>query len=97
MLMSKIKLAKWLKNKYILILLISFIWMGFFDQDSFYAQYQYYKQLHKLEKTLKYYKQEHNKMENYIQVLQDSFMLEKYAREHYLFKKKGETMYLVPE
>lgn len=71
--------------------------MGFFDQDSFYAQYQYYKQLSKLEKTLKYYEQETEKMQNDIQLLQDSFFLEKYAREHYLFKKKDETMYIVPQ
>lgn len=96
MIMAKIRLPRWLRNKYVLILFFSLLWMSFFDQDSFYAQYQYYKQLHRLEKTQDYYEREIVAMDSSIRVLQDSFMLEKYAREHYLFKKADETLYIVP-
>lgn len=96
MIMAKIRLPRWLRNKYVVILFFSLAWMSFFDQDSFYAQYQYYKQLHRLEKTQDYYESEIVLMDSIIRVLQDSFMLEKYAREHYLFKKADETLYIVP-
>lgn len=92
------QLLRILKNKYWLVLISGLIWVGFFDQDGLYVQFQYWKQLRQLKQTKKYYQEGVRQMDSMLrQIASDSFYLERYAREQYLMKKKGETIYIVPD
>lgn len=95
-----VRLPRWVRNRYFLVIVLGGIWIGFFDEESFYVQYQYRKQYNKLEKTLRYYRNEVKRMDSVLKRLESStdlFFIEQYAREHYLCKRPGETIYLLPD
>ena len=89
------KLPKPLKNKYFLVLAAFFAWMVFFDRHDFLTQWQLQKAVNKLEADKKYYSTgiEEAKLER----LNRKDYEEKFARERYFMKKKGEDVFIIVE
>ena len=74
------------------------VWLMFFDQNNFVYQYQLGKQISDLEVEKEFYEKEIVKLkEQKRQLSTDEEMLEKFAREQYLMKKKDEVLFLLKE
>lgn len=91
-----IKAFNFLKKPYIIIVTIFLLWMIFFDQKNIFIQWENYSELQQLKKSIKYYQSETQKNYQLIYNLEHNpQFLEKYAREHYYFKKPNEDIYLI--
>ena len=90
------RIPSWLKNKYVLSIIVFIVWMLFFDRNDFISQYSYRQDLKKLETDKDYYKQqiEQNKTDTK-ELMSDPKHLEKFARERYLMKKDNEDIFLI--
>lgn len=90
------KRFEFLKNKYILTLLLFFIWIMFFDQNNLLERRKYYKEYKQLMTDREYYLQkviEDSKRLEELQTSDDN--LEKFAREQYLMKKDNEVLFVI--
>jgi cell division protein FtsB len=94
----RIKIPALLRNKYLIALMVVFVWMLFFDKNNIIQQWRLQKQLHELRSDKQYYLEEIKRDSTDLRMLQDDpEALEKYAREKYLMKKENEDIYIVPE
>jgi len=85
-----------ISNKYFLITSFFIAWMLFFDRNDLFSQYEYRKQLHKLEEEKEFYTTETERVKKDLHELtSDQEMLEKFAREKYLMKKDNEDVYVI--
>ena len=85
-----------LKNKYILTLIIFFVWVLLFDSNNLVDRFSQMKSLKQLEKDREYYMErieEDSKKLNELETDKDN--LEKFAREQYLMKKEDEEIFVV--
>lgn len=95
---KKYRLKKYLLNKYVIAILIFLIILLFFDRYSLIDRWKNARTISKLEKSIEYYNQEIEKDKKRKQDLQSGDeMLEKYGREEFYFKKKGEDIYIIEE
>jgi cell division protein DivIC len=92
------KIPPFLRNKYILVLIVAFVWFMFFDKNSFIQHFRISQQIKELRSEKEYYREqiildslEVEKLKN------DPEELERYAREKYLMKKKDEDIFIVNE
>jgi cell division protein DivIC len=89
------KIIKYLKNKYILSLLIFLIYMLFFDRNDVISQYTYRAKLNKLKNDKKYFTEEIEKIKKDMhELMSNPKSLEKFAREKYLMKKDDEEIFV---
>ena len=90
------KLLPWLKDKYVLSVLVFLVWMAFFDRNDFISQYSYRQELKKLEVDREYFQRqiEDNKKSIH-ELMSDPANLEKFAREKYHMKKDNEDVFLI--
>ena len=87
---------KYLKNKYLLTLVIFIVWIFLFDSNNLIDRFSQIKSLKQLEKDKKYYLErieEDSKKLNELET--DKNNLEKFAREQYLMKKEDEEIFVV--
>jgi cell division protein FtsB len=85
-----------LKNKYVMTILIFFVWLSFFDRNDFIIQHRYNKNLRDLQKELKYYNTQIDKSKKeYEALMTNPNNLEKFAREHYYMKKDNEDIFVI--
>jgi cell division protein FtsB len=92
------KLPKIAKNFYFLTAATFIVWMLFFDQNDFISQYRMNKKLDDLEDEYVYYEERMPEVISESQALKNnSYQLEKFAREKYLMKKKTEEVFIVQE
>src|ERR1041385_8013553 len=86
----------YLKNKYVLTLLIFIVWLSFFDRNDFIIQHEYNKKLRDLKKELAYYNSEidHCK-KDYDELMSNPKNLEKFARERYFMKRDNEDIFVI--
>jgi len=89
------KVTKFVSNRYVLILLVFLIWMLFIDENSYIIHRELNKEIDKLEKSNKYYKDEMNHDNKIIKNLQNPDSLERFAREEYKMKRKDEDIYII--
>lgn len=89
------KVFRFLSNKYFIVLVLFVVWMGFFDENSFFNHRELDKEIDKLEKANDYYKEQIKTDQNIIDNLNDPDSLEKYAREEYKMKKENEDIYII--
>ncbi len=84
------------RNKYILTILIFFIWLLLLDSNNLIARYKEIRELHKLRNDREYYI---NKIEVDKRKLRElktgDDNLEKFAREQYRMKKPDEDVYII--
>ncbi len=76
----------------VFILLISV-----FDKNNLIEAWRIKQQIKELEEQRDYYQQKIQEDSTLLENLKDDQFLEKFAREHYLMKRSGETIYLIEE
>lgn len=82
-------------NIYVLVMTVFLIWMIFFDTNSLLIHRELQREINKLEKQKEFLEAEIEKDKKVIEKLSDPAELEKFARENYYLKKKGEEIYLI--
>jgi cell division protein DivIC len=89
----------WMKNKYLLTLLVFSIWLLFFDdRDVITTHFKHRNELNQLEQSRDYYLQQiDNTREELDNLKSNPALMEKYAREKYWMKKDNEDLYILPE
>jgi cell division protein DivIC len=84
------------RNKYILTILIFFIWLLLLDSNNLVARYKDMRELHKLRKDKEYFIQKIDDDKRKLKELRtDDHNLEKFAREQYKMKKPDEDLYII--
>ena len=86
---------KWISNKYVLILILFFVWMFFFDTNSWFIHKELNDDIRDLEDNKEFYKEEIQQDKKFIEKMKDSNEQEKFAREKYFLKKEGEDIYII--
>ena len=89
------KVFRVLSNKYVIVLVLFIIWMGFFDENSFLNQRELDEEIDKLENANEYYKKQIDSDQNIIDNLNDPDSLERYAREEYKMKRENEDIFII--
>ncbi|MFC3879307.1 septum formation initiator family protein [Algoriphagus namhaensis] len=90
------KFLKYAKNNYVLGATFFLFWMIFIDSNNLVNQFQLSSKLSQLEDQKEYY-QERKKIitQERQELLSNPELLEKFAREKYLMKKKTEDIYVI--
>ncbi len=92
------KLPPFTKSFYFIFGLFFLVWMLFVDSNDLYSQYKLRKKLSDLQGERDYYLEKIEEVEKDRQeLLSDEDLLEKFAREKYLMKKKEEDLYIIVE
>lgn len=89
------KVFRVISNKYVIILVLFIIWMGFFDENSFINHRELDEEIDKLEDANEYYKEHIEADQKVIENLNNPDSLEKYAREEYRMKRENEDIYII--
>ena len=85
-----------IRNKYFIAGLAFLTWMLFFDRNDLMSQYEYRSQLNKLQAEKEFYTRESAKtIKDLNELSTNREKLEKFARERYLLKKKGEDVFVI--
>lgn len=85
----------YLKNIFVIILIIFTIWMVFFDKNSFFIHRELNKEIDKFEAEKEYYRKEMEKDNKVLKKLNSADGLEKFARETYYMKRENEDIYII--
>jgi cell division protein FtsB len=92
------KYLKYTKNFYVVFTLFFVIWMVFMDSNDVFSQFKLRSKLRELEKQKEFYLERKEKIQEDREELMSNYeMLEKFARERYLMKRKTEDLYVVVE
>ena len=85
-----------IKNKYLLVTVVFFAWVIFFDSNSIIEWSSIRSNINRQEKEKTYYKQEIKSAEEKLQELSSNKdSLEKFAREQFYFHEEDEDLYIV--
>ena len=86
------------KNKYLLVTVVFFVWITFFDSNSLIKCSRVVSSISSQEKEKRYYREEIESIEEKLHELSSNKdSLEKFAREQYKFYKETEDLYLILE
>ena len=92
------RLEKILKNKYFLVLLFASIWITFFDNYNLRAQFKMTERIEQLEDDKFHYQQKIEELDfERDQLFSNPDELERFARETYFMKKRGEEVFIIGE
>jgi len=93
------KIARIIRNKYLLVILALGVWLLFFDKNDLFSQWARHAEVKKLENDVQYYKDEIDRnRKEMIELQSNPKSLEKFAREHYLMHRDNEDIFiLVPD
>ncbi|MAS52485.1 MAG: septum formation initiator [Flavobacteriales bacterium] len=83
------------KNKYLITGMFFLIWIIFFDHYNFFFHAELVQQKKELKNELSRLKKETKKNKIFLRNMNNDEFMEKYAREHYLMKKKGEDIFML--
>ena len=90
------KIPNYLKNKYLIAIVLFIVWITFFDNFNLIKQSKIKNNIKQLEENKKFYIQEITKdSSEYYDLLNDAEKREKFAREKFLMKKKDEDIYII--
>jgi cell division protein DivIC len=90
------KIPEVFRNKYILTIIIFFVWLLLFDSNNLISRYREMKELHDLIKDKEYYiKRIETDRQKLHELKTDNHDLEKFAREQYRMKKPDEDLYII--
>ncbi len=85
-----------IRNKYLIAGLAFVTWMLFFDRNDLMSQYEYRRQLNKLQAEKEFYTIESAKaIKDLEELTTNRSKLEKFAREKYLMKKENEDVFVI--
>ncbi|MFZ5555010.1 MAG: FtsB family cell division protein [Bacteroidota bacterium] len=95
-------MKKWLKkipsfyrNKFVITSLIFFLWMAFFDNNDLIRQYKVWDKLQEVKAEKKRKQEMIQQTKQSLAQLKDKSLLEKFAREKYMFKRDNEDIFVV--
>jgi cell division protein FtsB len=92
------KYLKYTKNFYFVFTLFFVIWMVFIDSNDILTQYKLSSKLKELERQKEFYLEKKEKIKaDREELMSNNELLEKFARERYLMKRKTEDLYVVIE
>jgi cell division protein DivIC len=90
------KIPPFLRNKYLLTIIIFVIWVVLLDSNNLISQHKEMKNLKKLRVEREYYVQRIEEDKRKLHELKtDDQNLEKFAREQYRMKKLDEDLYII--
>lgn len=90
------RILPYLRNKYILTIVLIFLWLMFFDRNNFIERARMIRESHQLKNDCGYYKEKIvNDSARLVELHSSPEMLEKYAREQYLMKKDNEEIFVI--
>jgi len=96
--MINFNLKNLFRNFYFLFFLFFLIWMLFIDSNGIRNRYNLNKETNELSNEIDYYKKEINNLELERKAFdQNDKLLEQFARENYMMKKKSEDIYYVSD
>jgi cell division protein DivIC len=98
MILSKFieKIPPFLRNRYLLTIIIFVIWVVLLDSNNLLSQYKEMKNLKKLRVEKEYYVQRIEEDKRKLHELKtDDQNLEKFAREQYRMKKPDEDLFII--
>lgn len=85
-----------IRNKYFIAGIAFVTWMLFFDRNDLMSQYEYRRQLNKLQAEKEFYTIESAKaIKDLNELTTNRSRLEKFAREKYLMKKENEDVFVI--
>ncbi len=87
--------VKFITNRYVIILAIFFVWMVFFDENSWVNHNEFDREINKLKSESDYYQSQIDSDKVFINNHNDREELEKFAREQYKMKKETEDIYII--
>lgn len=94
----KIKIPKITSNFFFISAALLLVWMIFFDSNDLLTQYKRTAKINDLEDKKEFYQAKITEVEkDREELLSDDELLEKYAREKYLMRKKNEDLYIIVE
>jgi cell division protein DivIC len=87
-----------LKNKYVIVIIIAIVWLLFFDNNNIFQQFRFSGEIKRLKSEKAYYIKEIEKDSIMRHELKENpEALEKFAREQYFMKKEGEDIFIVKQ
>ncbi len=90
------KIPPWLRNKYILTIILLFIWLLLFDANNLFDRIRDLRLYKGLQRDTEYYS---NRIEEdnrkLMEIRSGNESLEKFAREQYRMKKSDEDIYII--
>ena len=87
---------KYTKNFYFIFTVLFVLWMVFIDTNDIFSQYTLRMKLSDLEKQKEFYQERKDKIKAEGEEMISNYeLLEEYAREKYLMKKKTEDLYVI--
>jgi len=90
------KIPPILRNKYILTIIVFFVWLLLLDSNNLISRYKEMRNLRKLKSEKEYYVQRIEEDKRKLHELKtDNQNLEKFAREQYRMKKPEEDLYII--
>lgn len=78
-----------------LILILFFVWMLFFDTNSYLIHRELDKEIDGLKDNTEFYQEQIDQDKSFIENMEDDEEMEKFARERYYLKKKNEDIYII--
>lgn len=93
------KYLKYTKNFYFVFTALFVLWMIFIDSNDIVSQFKLSSKVRELENQKEYLLERKDKIKKDREELMSNYeLLEKFARERYLMKKKTEDLYvIIPE
>lgn len=92
------RLPPFLRNFYVITLLGFLLWMLFLDSNDLVSQFKLSSKLDKLETEKAYYQEKIEEVKkDREELLSNKELLEKFAREKYLMRKKTEDLFVIIE
>lgn len=92
------KIPGFLRNFYVISLIVFAIWMTFFDSNDWINRYRMNRKLSELEDEKEYYQQKIKEVQkDHEELMGTPELLEKFAREKYLMRKPGEDVFVIRE
>ncbi|AWW30009.1 septum formation initiator family protein [Echinicola strongylocentroti] len=92
------KYLKYTKNFYFIFTVLFVVWMVFIDNNDIISQFKLRSKLNSLQDQKEFYQERKEKIQAEREELLSNYeLLEKFARERYLMKKKTEDLYVIVE
>jgi cell division protein FtsB len=96
--LDKRQILGWFKNFYFSATFFFVIWLLFIDSNNIFQQRYMLNRLNELKEQETYYKQQIEQIKKDMEELTSvPEEMEKFAREKYMFKRKGEVIYKIDE
>ena len=86
---------KFLKNSYVIIIIIFVVWMIFFDSNSILVHNELNNDINDLKNQKEYYKNEIERDNIELNQIKTDSGLEKYAREKLFMKRDNEEIFII--